>query len=149
MSEIRWVNFSSPEMQDCYRIRWDVFVHEQAVPEDLEIDQADQTAKHALISVDGSPAGTARLLLDTPNKGEAKIGRVATLAAFRGRGLASALMRFLEAEAARQGQRKITLDAQVAVIPLYERLGYVAFGPIFDDAGIDHRKMSRSLTLTT
>ena len=146
MSEIRWVDYGSPEMEQCYAIRWDVFVHEQAVPAELEIDEADKTAKHALISVDGAPAGTARLLLNTPNQGESKIGRVATRAAFRGRGLASALMLFLEAEAVRQGQTKVTLDAQVSVIPLYERLGYVAYGPVFDDAGIDHRKMSKPIS---
>ncbi len=144
MSEVRLV--TTPEdMERCYTIRMEVFVEEQAVPPELEVDEADKTAKHALIVIDGEPAGTARLLLDTPNPGEAKIGRVAVRSKFRGRGLASKLMSFLEAEAVKERQTRVTLDAQVAVIPMYEKLGYEAYGPVFDDAGIDHRKMSKLL----
>ncbi len=145
MKELRWVNYSSPEMEACFAIRMEVFVQEQAVPVELEIDKADQTAKHALIYVDKQPAGTARLLLDTPTQGQSKIGRVAVLSRHRGQGLASDLMGFLETQARELGQKQITLDAQVTVIPLYEKLGYQAFGPVFDDAGIDHRKMSKML----
>ena len=146
MNELHWVDFSSSEeMERCYAVRFEVFVQEQAVPSELEIDEADETAKHALALVGGEPAGTARLLLDTPQPGQAKIGRVAVRARFRGRGLASDLMKLLEAKAAELGQSQITLDAQVSVIPLYEKLGYQAYGPIFDDAGIDHRKMTKNL----
>lgn len=146
MNEILWVDFSSSEeMERCYAVRFEVFVQGQAVPPELEVDEADETARHALALVDGEPAGTARLLLDTPQPGHAKIGRVAVRARFRGRGLASELMTLLEAKAAELGQSQITLDAQVSVIPLYEKLGYEAHGPIFDDAGIDHRKMTKNL----
>lgn len=120
-------------------------MEEQAVPPELEIDDADGSAIHALVVVAGVPAGTARLLLNTPLAGEAKIGRVAVKSAFRGQGLATQLMRFLEAIARQERQSKITLDAQLPVIPLYEKLGYQAYGPVFDDAGIDHRKMSMTL----
>lgn len=118
---------------------------EQAVPPELEIDDADGSAIHALAVVAGEPAGTARLLLNTPLAGEAKIGRVAVKSTFRGQGLATRLMRFLEEIARREEQSKITLDAQLPVIPLYEKLGYQVYGPVFDDAGIDHRKMSKRL----
>lgn len=144
MPEVRLVT-TAEDMERCYAIRMEVFVEEQAVPPELELDEADKTAKHVLIVIGGDPAGTARLLLDTPNPGEAKIGRVAVRSTFRGRGLASKLMSFLEAEAVKERQARVTLDAQVAVIPMYEKLGYEAYGPVFDDAGIDHRKMTKRL----
>lgn len=138
---------SEEDMRLCYEIRWEVFVHEQAVPEEIEIDEYDAVARHALVfGADGQPAGTARLLVDTPGPGKCKIGRVAVRASHRGQGLASRLMRALEEVAAASGQREIILDAQVGVIPMYEKLGYEAYGPIFDDAGIDHRKMTKSLS---
>ena len=145
MATLRWAT-SEEDMALCYGIRHDVFVTEQAVPVELELDGYDALARHALVVADdGVAAGTARLLLNTPQPGQSKIGRVAVRPAYRGQGLASRLMRALEAEAAAQGQTSILLDAQLAVIPMYEKLGYQAFGPVFDDAGIDHRKMTRSL----
>jgi predicted GNAT family N-acyltransferase len=133
-------------MSLCFGIRWEVFVHEQAVQEELEIDDYDASARHLLVFADdGHAAGTARLMLDTPQPGQAKIGRVAVRSAYRGLGLASQLMRALEAAAAASGQSSVVLDAQLTVIPMYEKLGYQACGPIFDDAGIDHRKMSKAL----
>jgi predicted GNAT family N-acyltransferase len=145
MPQLRWVE-SQQDLSACYDIRREVFVQEQAVPEELELDDYDAVARHALVVAnDGQPAGTARLLVDTPQPGQSKIGRVAVRAPHRGQGLAVLLMRALEAEAASRGQSSIVLDAQVAVIPFYEKLGYQAYGPVFDDAGIDHRKMSKSL----
>lgn len=133
-------------MAHCYAIRFKVFVHEQKVPEGLEIDEYDAVARHLLVfDGDGTPAGTARMMLNTPSQGWVKIGRVAVLETYRGRGLATLLMRGLENEARIAGQSHAVLDAQVAVIPMYEKLGYQAHGPVFDDAGIDHRKMTRAL----
>ncbi len=147
MAELQWVDHASTaEMEQCYAVRLEVFVQEQSVPLELEIDEADITAKHALALIDGEPAGTARLLIDTLGPGQAKIGRVAVRTKFRGQGLASKLMALLEMKAKDLGQSQITLDAQVSVIPLYEKLGYEAYGPIFDDAGIDHRKMTKTLS---
>jgi predicted GNAT family N-acyltransferase len=133
-------------MEACYAIRWEVFVHEQAVPEDLELDSYDATAHHLLVfDEDGTAAGTARVMLDTPELQQAKIGRVAVRSAYRGRGHAARLMAALEAKAVSHRQISIILDAQMSVIPMYEKLGYKAYGPVFDDAGIDHRKMTKLL----
>lgn len=133
-------------MAHCYAIRFEVFVQGQNVPEELELDEYDAVARHLLVmGDDGLPAGTARLMVDTPLPGQAKIGRVAVRETYRGQGLASLLMRRLEEEARARRQSSIVLDAQLAVIPMYEKLGYEAHGPIFDDAGIDHRKMTRVL----
>jgi len=92
--------------------------------------------------VDGQPAGTARLRVV---EGLAKAERVAVLERFRGAGVGAALMRALEGEARRRGLDQMVLHAQVRVIPFYERLGYAAHGPVFDDAGIPHRAMRKRL----
>lgn len=143
---LRWVN-SDKDLSLCYDIRRTVFIEEQAVPEELEIDSFDATARHLLmLSPTGEAVGTARLLLDTPQAHYCKIGRVAVLQAYRGRGFATALMREVEKAALAAGQTYLALDAQLPVIPMYEKLGYEAYGPIFDDAGIEHRKMSKTVT---
>ena len=145
MATLHWAT-TPEEMAHCYAIRFEVFVRGQNVPEELELDEYDAVARHLLVmSDDGLPAGTARLMVNTPTPGQAKIGRVAVREAYRGKGLASLLMRRLEEEARTACQLSIVLDAQLAVIPMYEKLGYQAHGPVFDDAGIDHRKMSRAL----
>jgi len=128
---------------EAMRIRFTVFVDEQAVPAELEPDEYDAVATH-LIAVEGTAAvGTARII--DKGQGIAKIGRVAVLAPWRGKGVGDALMRFALDQAKAQGLQIAALDAQVPVIPFYEKLGFVAEGPVFDDAGIPHRHMRRAL----
>jgi predicted GNAT family N-acyltransferase len=127
------------------RIRVAVFVDEQAVPPELEPDEYDAVARH-LIALDPAtslPTGTARVI--AKEMGVAKIGRVAVLREYRGRGVGLALMRFALDQAREMGLTQAILDAQVTVIPFYEKLGFVAEGPVFDDAGIDHRRMTRGI----
>ena len=126
-------------------IRIAVFVEEQNVPPELEPDEFDDSALH-LLAVDaatGDALGTARVV--DKGSGLAKIGRVAVLQSARGRGVGQTLMACALDHAARAGQTVAVLDAQVHVIPFYERLGFVAEGPVFDDAGIPHRRMTRPL----
>lgn len=133
------------EREATMRIRIAVFVDEQRVPPELEPDEYDEGAVH-LLAVEAEtekPAGTARVV-DKGN-GVAKIGRVAVLPEFRGRRVGDAVMQAALAEARRLGASVAVLDAQVPVIPFYERLGFVAQGPVFDDAGIPHRHMTLPL----
>ena len=117
-------------------IRYAVFVEEQRVPEDLEVDDFDPVSVHALArDVDGMAIGTGRLLPD------GHIGRMAVLAPARGHGVGSALLRALMDEARRRGNREAMLNAQVQAAPFYERYGYVAEGEPYDDAGIAHITM--------
>lgn len=137
---------SQRDKEACYAVRTEVFVREQSVPEELELDSYDETALHLMVRTgDGTAVGTARLLFDTPEQGSAKIGRVAVLASHRGHGLARMLMQQMERLARKAGQSRLVLDAQLTVIAMYEKLGYQAHGPVFDDAGIDHRKMTKEL----
>jgi predicted GNAT family N-acyltransferase len=75
----------------------------------------------------------------------AKAERVAVLEAARGTGLGTLLMSALECEARRLGYREVVLNAQIQVLPFYFGLGYVAEGPQFDEAGIQHRKMRKAI----
>jgi predicted GNAT family N-acyltransferase len=126
----------------CHAIRHQVFVVGQGVPLDLEVDGLDGQAIHALATLDGRPVGTARLRLAGP---DAKAERVAVLAPARGAGIGVALMAHLHGIARASGCARVVLNAQVQVVPFYERLGYAPFGPVFVDAGIDHRAMALAL----
>ncbi|MEX2581300.1 MAG: GNAT family N-acetyltransferase [Verrucomicrobiales bacterium] len=121
-------------------VRFRVFVEEQKVPEEMEVDEQDPGACHAL-ATDGSgrAIGAARLLPD------GSIGRVSVLAEWRRRQVGTALMRALLRESAARGFAEVTLHAQVSSIPFYEELGFEAFGHTFEEAGILHRKMTKRL----
>jgi len=122
------------------RIRYDVFVVEQRVPEVLEWDAADTDSVHALATdAAGTPIGCARLLAD------GHIGRVAVVRDWRARGVGTALMLHLIDKARSRGDAQVIVNAQVAAMPFYERHGFVASGDVFEEAGIAHRVMTRDL----
>ena len=132
-------------------IRRVVFIEEQGVPESEEIDRYDtdpaslDLAVYVLARVEGQAVGTGRLLLDEPPGANAHIGRVAVLLEWRRHRVGLAVMTALEAEARARGSPGITLGAQLHAIPFYERLGYIARGDVFLDAGIEHRWMDKRL----
>jgi predicted GNAT family N-acyltransferase len=122
------------------QVRETVFVHEQGVPLALEWDEQDATARHLLArDAAGRPIGTGRLLPD------GHIGRMAVLPAWRGRGVGTALLLGLLDAARMSGLTEVVLNAQCSALPFYERQGFTAEGPIFDDAGIPHRRMRLGL----
>lgn len=119
-------------------IRRTVFIEEQSISFEDDVDGKDPDAVHLVAEADGVAVGTARLLLS----GEVgKIGRVAVLPAFRGKGFGKALILFAIDELARRGAKRAMLGAQVQAAGFYEALGFRAFGPEFIDAGIPHREM--------
>jgi len=118
-------------------LREQVFIREQHVPEQRERDGLDADCRHVLARDDtGQPIGCGRL---TPAH---KIGRMAVLPEWRGRGVGLALLRELVALARTQGWPEVKLEAQVSAIGFYQREGFVAHGDEFEDAGIAHRSMS-------
>ncbi|HEX9802748.1 MAG TPA: GNAT family N-acetyltransferase [Gammaproteobacteria bacterium] len=122
------------------RLRRTVFIDEQCVPEELEWDGLDEEALHFLAEDEnGHAIATARML------GDGHIGRVAVLRPWRGRGVGRALMAYVIEQARRKGYRHLALDAQVEAIDFYRRLGFVAEGERFMDAGIPHRHMHLAL----
>ena len=120
-------------------IRFAVFVDEQRVPADIELDEMDACSLHA-VAFDGKEAvGTARLLPD------GHVGRMAVLKAWRRRGVGGLLLTNLVQKAKQQGHRQVLLSAQVHAVPFYERHGFRCEGPEFEEAGITHRTMRRAL----
>ena len=123
-------------------IRAEVFIGEQNVSLAEEVDGRDGDCLHWLVTDGEGPVATLRVL---PKGDMAKIQRVAVLRRARGTGLGLALMRHVMKALPARGFRRATLGAQIAAIGFYERLGFVARGPVYDDAGIPHRDMERDL----
>lgn len=122
------------------KVRFEVFVLEQGVPEELEWDEFDATARHALAEdVAGHAIAVGRLLPD------GHIGRLAVQPEWRRKKVGAALLEFLVADARRQGHRAIALNAQVHALAFYARYGFVACGAVFMEAGIPHQAMRRFL----
>lgn len=138
--EIR-VASSDNDMHGAFAVRREVFILEQGVPPELERDDADESAVHVVARDGTAVIGTARLTLD----GEARIGRVAVLPAWRRRGIAGLLLAALESEAQRLGIAEVSLHSQTYVQALYERHGYAVTGPGFVEADIDHVPMAKRL----
>lgn len=123
------------------RIRQQVFVVEQSVPETRERDGLDPDCWHVLARDEtGQPIGCGRL---TP---EHKIGRMAVLSEWRGHGVGVALLRELVTRARAMGWPEVALAAQVSVLGFYERAGFTAYGDEFEDAGLQHRSMRLDLS---
>ena len=117
-------------------IRHTVFVEEQDVPVELEIDGEDASARHAAaFSDDGRLIGTGRMLAS------GKIGRMAVSQSMRRQGIGRALLDALVAEARRLKLNEVSLAAQLPAVVFYERAGFEVYGDIFLDAGIDHKMM--------
>ena len=134
-------------MQCALRIRRTVFIEGQNVPESIEVDGFDtlpypsQGVAHGILYLEGLPVATGRLVPDSHEGHFAKVGRVAVLKAHRGHGLGRKMMRWLEARAAELGYEGARLSAQLHALGFYEELGYVAYGEVFMEAGIEHRWM--------
>ncbi|MEU8841388.1 GNAT family N-acetyltransferase [Streptomyces roseus] len=151
-AEVR-VAVSDEDLKACFAVRTEVFVVEQSVPESIEYDAYDAVAVHVLaVSPDGEPLGTGRLLHGPAalaktggDPAVGSLGRLAVRKAARGLGVGVGLVRAIEAEALRLGLSAVDLGAQTHALGFYEALGYEAYGPEFEDAGIPHRAMRRSL----
>ena len=128
-------------------IRFDVFVREQGVPPDEELDATDPVASHFLaFDPDRKPCGTARLFPDTEDASLAHIGRMAVLLQARAKGCGRALMSALMAEAHRLGFTQVELSAQTHAIGFYGRFGFVVISDEYLDCDIPHRTMRAPLS---
>lgn len=134
-----WEIFQTKDIAACVALRRAVFINEQGIAEEDEIDDLDGGATHILATVNGEPVGTARLLISETT---GKIGRICVLKSQRGTGLGAAIVTFsVQHLKARSDLKRIALGAQEYAIGFYEKLGFQVCGPIYDDAGIPHREM--------
>lgn len=133
------------DRQACYALRFEVFVDEQGVTPETEIDAEDATATHLLLRRDGVALGTLRILYDGA---DARIGRVCVRKSARGSGLGAELMRAALRVIA-DGPRvdKIRLSAQLSVVGFYRTLGFAAYGSVYDDERIPHQAMERPMEM--
>lgn len=133
---------SLEQIQEVFNIRTKVFVVEQKCLPSEEFDELDALARHFLVLVDGKPAATGRFR--KTEKG-VKIERIATLAEFRGQGLASKVIQHMIELAKVQypENRYFYLHSQQTVMPLYASLGFRPYGDTFIEADIVHQAMEK------
>ncbi len=131
------------DLEACLKLRFEVFVDEQGVPVEEERDALDDSATHLLALQDGTPVGTARIVFQDDT---AKIGRVCVVKTARGTGLGAKLIEACVSVARNQARiTRAKLGAQTHAIGFYEKLGFEVYGPVYLDAGIDHRDMVKPL----
>lgn len=120
-------------------IREAVFIQEQSVPRELDIDGQDDQCTHAVIWSENSGIGTGRL------EPTGKIGRIAVLRPFRRCGVGTHIMSALEHAAKVRNLRKVYLHAQTTALGFYEQLGYQTCSDVFFEASIPHQSMEKLL----
>ena len=137
---------TAEQREACFRIRFAVFVREQGVPAELEMDELDQPGSgctHFLIVEDEQPIGTFRCSYESPDT--VHFQRFCILPEMRGREYGRAALDFVKNHYRARGVCKITLNAQCRAIGFYEKCGFSVTSGIFDDAGIPHRAMQIDL----
>ena len=136
---------SWPELgQHAGAIRTAVFVEEQRIPIEMEWDDADALAVHAVaLNRFGFPLATGRLITEAP--GMARIGRMAVSQAVRGSGVGRAVLDALTNVARQRGDRELVLHAQTSAQAFYAKAGFSPCGAVFEEAGIAHIDMTRRL----
>lgn len=130
------------ELQDAYKVRFEVFVEEQGVPEDLEIDDLEKEALHFIGYENEKPAVASRMRFINDY---AKMERICVIKVQRGKGFGRDILLFMEEAAKQKGMKKSKLNAQTQAEAFYQSLGYVTISGEFMDAGIPHVTMTKSL----
>lgn len=135
---IKEVTYAS-SIELIHNVRYAVFVAEQNVPQDLEFDDQDPMSIHVVAFKNLVPIGTGRLASD------GKIGRMAVLKNFRKQGIGRKILLKLIQIGREKGIRKYYLSSQCHAIPFYEKMDFIAEGPTYLEAGINHRLMKRRI----
>jgi predicted GNAT family N-acyltransferase len=133
---------NAEQMKQAWDIRRRVFIEEQHVPEEIEMDEDDAHAFHALALLNGKPVGCGRFVA---HGDEVKIGRMAVLPDLRTHGIGREVLLFLMRIARERGYRHAVLHAQMTAEGFYLKNGYQPVGEVFEEAGIAHRRMEREL----
>ncbi|WP_209125431.1 GNAT family N-acetyltransferase [Alkalihalobacillus sp. BA299] len=129
------------QLKDAYTVRTTVFVEEQKVPEEEEIDQFEDEATHFVVYDDNKPIGAGRL---RTVDGYGKVERICILNDYRKKGIGKLLMDEIESVGQQQGLKKFKLNAQTQAEAFYQSLGYETVSDEFLDAGIPHVTMIKS-----
>ncbi len=136
--QIHYIDPEHPgDLDACRQLRTQVFVDEQGIPRAIELDERDTDCTHILITDNGTPVATGRMLP------EGRIGRMAVAAKWRRQGLGRIVLDGLMAAAAKRGIARVSLHAQRDAVAFYQRAGFTACGDDFIEAGILHTPMER------
>lgn len=138
MDSIKFIGFNDAEFEYVKAIRTEVFTEEQGANASEEFDAYDKTAVFALLYDKDKAVATARLA-QTDNG--FKIGRIAVLKQYRGKGLGAVIVRAVCEKAAREGAKTVFVDAQNYAVPFYEKLGFNVIGNQIFDRGLPHIPM--------
>nr|WP_044023081.1 GNAT family N-acetyltransferase [Bacillus sp. SG-1] len=130
------------ELQDALHVRKVVFVGEQNVPMEEEIDEFENTSDHFVLYDEDEPVGAGRFRV---KEGQGKVERICVLSTTRGKGAGKRIMNFIEEHARSKEVPALILNAQTHAIPFYENLGYSITSDEFLDAGIPHKSMKKIL----
>ncbi|MDR7000771.1 GNAT family N-acetyltransferase [Neobacillus niacini] len=130
------------ELEDAFSVRRTVFIDEQNVPEEEEIDQHEEEATHFVLYHEGSPIGAGRYRLVD---GFGKVERICVMKEARGTGAGKAIMNGIEDYTRNKGIQKLKLNSQTHAIPFYAGLGYEVVSEEFMDAGIPHKTMVKQI----
>ncbi|MBY7143128.1 GNAT family N-acetyltransferase [Virgibacillus sp. NKC19-3] len=134
---------TSNDINQAYQVRMTVFVDEQKVPPDEEVDEHDKTCLHFVGYEDEEPIAASRLRF-TDNYG--KLERICILKKHRGKSHGTKIIRQMEEVISSKGYRKAKLNAQTHAVKFYQRLGYEVVSGEFMDAGIPHVTMVKHLS---
>lgn len=137
---------TTAELEGAVTVRMRVFVGEQGIPADVEVDEADSSPDtvHAVALYEGAVIATGRLLPDVDGKGP-HVGRMAVEREWRRSGVGGRVLAFLEDQGRALGFRQITLHAQEYVKSFYAGHGYAEVGEMFLEENIPHREMVKAL----
>lgn len=130
------------EREDAFSVRRTVFIDEQNVPAEEEIDQHEDEAAHFVFYHEDSPIAAGRFRVVD---GFGKVERICVLKDARNTGAGKAIMNEIEAYAFENGIQKLKLNAQTHAIPFYSKLGYEVVSEEFLDAGIPHKTMVKKI----
>ncbi|ALX48612.1 GNAT family N-acetyltransferase [Lentibacillus amyloliquefaciens] len=138
---IRTVN-SSEEKQTAFDVRTTVFVDEQKVPPEVELDEFDEEAIHLIGYDENVPIAASRVRFVD---GNGKLERICVLKSQRGKSHGADMIRAMEDIISKEGYHKAKLNAQTPAIDFYRKLGYDVVSDEFIDAGIPHVTMTKQL----
>jgi predicted GNAT family N-acyltransferase len=135
VEEVKWKDYE----RHLRHIRTLVFIDEQNVPEELEWDEEDQDCVHVIVKINNDYVATARLLAS------GQIGRMAVLKENRNTGIGSKMLESLLSIAGTMGMKTVFLNSQIDAVNFYKKFGFQEEGDVFDDAGIPHLRMHKTL----
>lgn len=138
---------SGKEINDALDVRYQVFVVEQKIDKDIELDGLDQDCDHFVAYIDGLAVGAGRIRYLDNNK--AKIERMAVRSEFRGKKIGGEILRTMVSYLTKNKIIEIILNSQYHAKAFYEKFGFKSEGKIFKEANIDHIKMTKNLTYTS